>query len=322
MKHVLVTMPMTEAQKARLLCIVPDAEVDYHPLNDMDPSRMTLEQVLAANIVLGNVSPQKLAQSTNIEWVQLSSAGVDWFTRHCTLPKGMILTNSSGAYGHAVAEHMLGMLLMLMRKLNCYCRNQMMHNWTNCGKVTTLESAVVLVVGLGDIGRHFAKMCKGMDSYVIGVKRTPGEKLPYVDELYTVDQLDELLPRADVVALALPSTDETWGMFNRAVFEKIKPGAYLVNAGRGRTVDTDALVEALSSGRLAGAALDVTDPEPLPEDHPLWDMENVVITPHVSGPYNLMERTGERVAEIALKNLERFMKGEPLVNVEDPCTGK
>ena len=324
MKRILVTMPMTEEQQARLAQIAPDAEVDYHPLDDMDPAlnkRMTLEQVLAANIVLGNVSPQKLSQSAKIEWVHLSSAGVDWFTRHCTLPAGAILTNSSGAYGLAVSEHMLGMLLMLIKRLHCYCHNQLAHRWANCGKVTTMENAVVLVVGLGDIGGHFAKLCKGMGSYVVGVKRTLGEKPAYVDELYTVDQLDALLPRADVVALILPSNSETMNLFGRAKFALMKPGAYLVNAGRGRTVDTEALVETLTSGRLAGAALDVTAPEPLPVDHPLWDMENVLITPHVSGHYNLMKETGARVAEVALANLERYRKGQPLVNVVDLVTG-
>lgn len=155
---------------------------------------------------------------------------------------------------------------------------------------------------------------------MIGVRRTGTDKPGFVDELIHTDKLDEYLPQADCVAITLPGTTATKGMFDAERMAKMKDGAILLNVGRGMIVDTDALCAALENGKLAGAGVDVTDPEPLPADHPLWKMENAVITPHISGGYHLQE-THDRIVRIMAENLKRFLAGEPLRNVVDFSTG-
>ena len=163
-------------------------------------------------------------------------------------------------------------------------------------------------------------IAKALGAKVIGVRRTGTDKPDFVDELIHTDKLDEYLPQADCVAITLPGTTATKGMFDAERMAKMKDGAILLNVGRGMIVDTDALCAALKSGKLAGAGVDVTDPEPLPADHPLWKMENAVITPHISGGYHLQE-THDRIVRIMAENLKRFLAGEPLRNVVDLSTG-
>ena len=155
---------------------------------------------------------------------------------------------------------------------------------------------------------------------MIGVRRTGTDKPDFVDELIHTDKLDEYLPQADCVAITLPGTTATKGMFDAERMAKMKDGAILLNVGRGMIVDTDVLCAALENGKLAGAGVDVTDPEPLPADHPLWKMENAVITPHISGGYHLQE-THDRIVRIMAENLKRFLAGESLRNVVDFSTG-
>lgn len=164
--------------------------------------------------------------------------------------------------------------------------------------MTSVWGSATLVVGLGDIGGEYAKRMKALGSYTIGVRRTPGEKPEYLDEIYTTDSLDELLPRADFVALSLPNSPSTYHIMDERRLGLMKPGAYLLNVGRGSAIDGDALCRALKEGRLGGCRVDVTDPEPLPGDHPLWDAPRMVITPHISGQYHLKE-TFERIVRIA-----------------------
>ena len=188
-----------------------------------------------------------------------------------------------------------------------------------CG-IKALGSYPERVLGLGDIGGEFAKRAKALGARVIGVRRTGTDKPDFVDELIHTDKLDEYLPQADCVAITLPGTTATKGMFDAERMAKMKDGAILLNVGRGMIVDTDALCAALENGKLAGAGVDVTDPEPLPADHPLWKMENAVITPHISGGYHLQE-THDRIVRIMAENLKRFLAGEPLRNVVDFSTG-
>jgi phosphoglycerate dehydrogenase-like enzyme len=161
---------------------------------------------------------------------------------------------------------------------------------------------------------------KALGSYTIGIKRREGQKPDYLDELHTLDSLEELLPRADVVALSLPGTRETYRLFDSGKFSLMKEGSVILNVGRGTTICTEDLCDALEKGQIAGAGLDVTDPEPLPEDHRLWDAPGAVITPHVSGFFHLPE-TLRRIVRISIGNLERFKNGEPLQNMVDFKTG-
>ena len=173
------------------------------------------------------------------------------------------------------------------------------------GTVKSIYGSTALILGLGNIGGEFAKRFKALGGHTIGVRRTDAQKPDFVDELYLMDKLEELLPRADVVALSLPETKETMKLIDAHKLARMKKGAILVNVGRGSAIDTDALRDALNSGHLSGAALDVTDPEPVPPDHPLWDTKNVLITPHISGGYNLPE-TYEKVFQLCADNLGRY----------------
>lgn len=315
MKQILVLIPMDEPHRQFLAQHAPNACFTYSTADTVD--RGTVQK---ANIIIGNPPPAMITGSSNLEWLQLNSAGADAYLKENVLPSGTVLTNATGAYGLAISEHMVGVLLQLYKKLHLYRDNQSKCLWEDRGEVKSIYGSTVLAVGLGDIGGEFAKRIKALGGYVIGIRRSNAAKPDYVDELYLMDQLDEVLPRADVVALSLPGTKETYHLFSRARIARMKHGAVLLNVGRGTAVDTDALCDALESGQLSGAGVDVTDPEPLPAGHRLWSVPNMVVTPHVSGAYHLQE-TYERIVRISAENLQRFLKGESLKNQVDFSTG-
>jgi phosphoglycerate dehydrogenase-like enzyme len=313
--RILVVIPFNEDEKERLQSKMPEAEYNY-----VTPKEVTEQLVKSADIIIGNVPPQYIKGTNNLKWLQLNSAGTDGYCAEGVLPKGAYLTNATGAYGLAISEHMLGMLLQIKKKLDLYYMNQKKHLWKDEGNVTAIEGSTTLVVGLGDIGGDFARKMKALGSYVIGVKRTEGQKPEYIDELYTMEALDSLLPRADVIALSLPGTKDTYQLFNKDKFNLMKKEAILLNVGRGTAICTEDLCSALENGVIRGAGLDVTDPEPLPAEHRLWDAPGVVITPHISGMFHLPE-TLRRIANISIENLEHFKKQEPLKNIVDFETG-
>lgn len=313
--RILVVIPLNEDEKIKLKSIMPGAEYTFTSSLEIDE-----EIVKGADIIIGNVPPKFIKGSNKLKWIQLNSAGTDGYCEDGIIPKGAYLTNASGAYGLAISEHMLGLLLEIKKKLNLYYINQKEHEWKDEGNVTSIEGSTALVVGLGNIGGDFARKMKALGSYIIGIKRTKGKKPDYVDELYTMESLDDLLPRADIVALSLPGTKDTYHLFNKDKFKLMKKDAVIINVGRGNAICTDDLCHALENGTISGAGLDVTDPEPLPKDHRLWDAPGVVITPHVSGFYHLPE-TLRRIVNISIENLEHFKKHEPLINIVDFKTG-
>ena len=173
---------------------------------------------------------------------------------------------------------------------------------------------------MGNIGSEFLQRCKALGAYTIGVTRTGGEKAPWLDELHTIEDIDELLPRADVAALVLPETPKTYHIFDEERLGRLRSDAVLVNVGRGNTVDNMALSRMLEEGRLAGAVLDVFEPEPLPEDHPLWDAPNTIITPHVTGGFTL-QATLDNIADISAENMHCLCNGTQLLNEVDFLEG-
>lgn len=286
----------------------------------LDEGLLTPADAAWAQVILGNPSVDFLRGANSLVWLQTSSAGVEAYVRPGALPPGVLLTNATGAYGLAISEHLLGMLLTLFKKLELYRDAQKDGSWAPQGAVRSVYGCTLLVLGMGDIGGEFAKRCKALGAFVIGVRRKNREKPDYADEIHLIEDLDRLLPRADVVAIALPGTAGTQGLICRERIEKMKDGACLLNVGRGSIVDTEALCDALESGKLSGAGLDVTDPEPLPPDHRLWRIPTAVITPHVSGFYHLRE-THERIIGICEENLRWFLAGKPLINQVDFSTG-
>ena len=315
MEKILIVLPVEERHREMFKKAAPEAELIYC-LAD----QVTKEQAQEANVIIGNVPREYLKDSPNLRWIQLNNAGTEGFCDPGVLPEGTLLTNASGAYGMAISEHLIAMLFMIQKHLGVYRDQQKEHLWIKQEPMLVTEGSTVLVLGLGDIGSTFARKMKAMGSYVIGVRRTLREKPDYVDELYTMDALSRLLPRADVVALSLPGYAATRGVIGKEGLDRMKPGAVLLNVGRGTAVDTNALSDALYAGKLAGAGLDVTDPEPLPADHPIWDAPGALITPHVSGGYAL-KPTLEKILALSARNLERYEKGETLENMVDLTTG-
>jgi len=312
---ILVVLPLNGAQKERLRCAAGGAEVIF-----TSPRGVTAAELAAADALIGNLPPERLREAAGLRWVQLNSAGAEAYAAPGVLPEGAVLTNASGAYGLAISEHMLACLLYLMKHLDLYGADQAGHVWQDHGPVRSIWGSRTLVVGCGDIGGAFGCRMAALGSRVTGIRRTAAEKPEWLEAVYPAEHLADCLGEADVVASCLPGTAATHHLFNRQAFAQMKPGAYFLNVGRGGTVDSLALAEALREGRLAGAAVDVTEPEPLPPDHPLWKAGNILITPHVSGGYHLPE-TLERIVGIAADNLRRFVAGEALCNVVDAVTG-
>ena len=310
-KKVLVTLPLTEGQQEEFARLVEAAggSVVFVPA-----AQATDDDTCDAALIIGNVPAKTLHASPQLEWLQTSSAGYDNYLAPGILAPNTLLTNATGAYGQAVSEHMFAQLLCLMKKLHRYRDNQREAQWHDEGPVATLVGAKVLVLGTGDIGTAFARLVSALGAEVWGARRRVAECPEPFSRMVTLDEVPQVLGEIDVVASVLPSSPQTRQLANAQFFAAMKEGAYFVNAGRGDLVDADALIEALESGYLAGAALDVTDPEPLPEDHPLWQEPNALITPHVAGFWHL-QVTLDNVMGICLANLKAYLAGEDLRNV-------
>lgn len=327
-KRALVTIPTGERHRNLLQQAAPGWEFRFRgtdtlvcaPQEALPGQPVTQEDVDWAQVILGNVPAAMLHGSPALEWLQTNSAGVEAYIQPGVLAGDTLLTNATGAYGLAIAEHMLGMLLELFKKLELYRDAQKSGAWQSQGAVKAVYGSTVLVLGMGDIGGEFAARCKALGAKVFGVRRSPRPCPEYADEVHLLEDLDSLLPQADVVAITLPGTDATRGLMSRERLAKMKEGAVLLNVGRGFIVDTEALCDALERGHLSGAGVDVTDPEPLPPTHRLWNIPTAVVTPHISGFYHLRE-THERIVGIFLENLRHFQAGEPLRNLVDFATG-
>jgi phosphoglycerate dehydrogenase-like enzyme len=255
----------------------------------------------------------------NLRWVQNYFVGIDRCTENSLLREGkVLLTNTKAIPGPGMAEHTIAMMLMLARKMHIYYQQQQKSQWrrlSNAGKhVVEVNGKTMLVVGLGGIGRQVAKRAHGLGMRVIATRNSSRKGPDYVDYVGLADEMTELAKKADVVVNITPLTEATRGMFNRDFFETMKPTAFFINIGRGKSVVTEDLVVALNTNEIAGAALDVTDPEPLPANHPLWKLPNVIITPHNSAPSDQML---QRFWTLVRENLRRYTAGEPMLNVVD-----
>lgn len=290
---------------------------------------LTREQALArageAHGVDGSyATPEFLRAASRLCWVQARSAGVDRYlsTRELIENERIVLTNLRGVHGPAIADHVFAMLLALTRDLPVHLAGRASGAWRREGsgelRGIALQNRTLLVVGLGGIGSEVARRAHGFGMRVLATRRSDDRAPEFVERVGKPEDLLAFLRESDVVVLCVPLTPETENLFDARAFDALKPGAFLVNIARGKVVDTGALVAALRSGKLAGACLDVTEPEPLPSDHVLWTFPNVVITPHVAANAEL---TDERGSAVLVENLRRFASGEPLLNVVDKRAG-
>ena len=305
---ILNLLPVREEEKAAFEAAAPDAVHLY-----AGRRTATLEQFAQATIVMGWPRAEMLAQAPRLRWFHCMWAGTDQYTD--AVPPSVLMTSSAGTNSQSVAEHMLASLLSLYRKIP-QCRDQQRdHAWIDVGDMKSLAGATVLVAGAGHVGSAFAQLCKALGAArTIGLKRTVGGPVPGFDEVFPMERTDELLPQADVAALVLPHAPSTVRFMDRRRLGLLKDDAVLLSAGRGSVLDQDALAELMRGGKLWGAALDVTEPEPLPADSPLWEVPRLLITPHVAGGMRL-EVTRKNCIGLALDNLRRYQTGEPLRNL-------
>ncbi len=338
MKNLLLAFPegtISKEQQDQLRQVAPDLNViqtaDEARLNDLVPD---------CEIIAGSFPTQLLPKAKQLRWFQQWSAGADWLLE-CPEAQEMdfVLTNASGVHAIPISEHIIAFLLAAARNLPTAWQGQQQKQWLTGeasdndsdradknqkaltygrGDVFEVAGKTLLLLGVGEIGERTAKIAKALEMQIIALRHDPSEAAPYAEETVGDDALLATLPKADVVISTVPLTEETKGMFNGEAFAAMKKGSYFINIGRGETVDEEALVEALQSGQIGGAALDVFETEPLSEDSPLWEMANVQITPHASGTtphYN------DRAFAILLENLKRYVAGQELKNVVDKAKG-
>lgn len=285
-----------------------------------DPDDALEPQFERVEIMYGWAPKLDLPAMPNLRWFQQAGAGADWLDRNPEFRGSPVtLTNASGVCAIPISEHMLGLLLALARDLPASVRSQKDHQWGRRGRqVFELAGKRVLVLGGGAIGARFALLCAAMDMEVVALRRNPVASEDGAIRTVGPDDLAVELSLADVIANTLPLTSETRHILGRSQFDAMRDGAIVLNIGRGGTIDEGAMIDALRRGKLLGAGLDVFEKEPLPEESPLWEMDNVIITSHYSGStpsYN------ERAFAIFLDNLERYLRDEPLRNVVDKDLG-
>lgn len=280
-----------------------------------DPLR---EKLASADIVIGEPHPRLLTDDLPLKWLQMTWAGTDLYTNgRFPFPKEVMLTNVAGeAYGHIISQYVVGQVLAIAQNLPSYTLQKLTKSWNDLGPVMSLAGTRVLIFGAGDIGSCVAKRLSGFDvESIVGVCRDASKPREHFDELITLPRAESYLSSSDIVIGCMPSTPETKGYFGERRLSLMKEGSILVNVGRGNFVDGDALDAVLGEGRLRGAALDVTDPEPLPLDSPLWRNPRCVITPHVSGTaFGRCGETEERICKICCDNLHRYREGQPLAH--------
>jgi phosphoglycerate dehydrogenase-like enzyme len=265
-----------------------------------------------AEAAYGTVPPELFARAKNLRWICAARAGLGgaWFY-DALVDSDVVVTNMRGSYNEHLAQHAVAFLLAFARRFDHYLPQK---RWQRGPQMIDLPATTALIVGVGGAGGEAAKLCAALGMRVTGIDPRATEAPPGMAELAGPDKLADRLGEADFVILTTPETPDTVGMFDTALFAAMKRGGYFINIARGRCVVTADLVEALRSGHLAGAGLDVADPEPLPADNPLWAMPNVLITPHVAiygTPYR------DKWEAMLIENCRRFAAGEPLLNVVD-----
>ena len=277
-----------------------------------NPDQLT-QQLPEADVLVVSMMwrNQQVDIARKLKFIQSISAGVDQYDRELLRARGIRLASAAGVNAQAVAEHAMALIVSLRRKLHISRDNQAARFWRPMSSdIATREDELggktLLIVGLGRIGARLAKLGKAFDMHVIATRRDPSQGAGDADEVFANDRLPELLGRADVVALTCPLTPDTENLVDAKALSLMKPTAHLINVGRGKIVDEDALIRALAKQRIAAAGLDVTREEPLPAASPLWAMPNVVLTSHVAGE---TQRYEDSVIDILLENLDRLWRG-------------
>ncbi len=314
--RVLVTHSIPDADLDRIRAVSDAIEVEGAPALEEAIARAGEAEVIQA----GHWSDELWQSAPRLRWVQSGGAGVEEFLTPEFVASPVVLTNAAGVYAVPIADHVMAFLLHFSRRFGDLLRKQMRREWAEWGEFAADELAgkTLGIVGLGAIGAEVARRARAFGMRVIATRRRPDLPAEHADEVRGPDGLPWLLAESDFVALCSALTPETRALIGAEELGLMKPTSYLINIGRGGLVDEAALVRALEEGAVAGAGLDVFEKEPLPADSPLWDMPNVMITPHDSGS---SPRSGERLMDLFCENLRRYIAGEPLLNVVDKARG-
>lgn len=316
MAHHLETREMVEDYISRI-----GEYLSEHDFVVCEDKETIVREIADADVFIGwKITPGVFAHAKQLKWIQFGSAGIDHTVFPELLDSGVIVTTLSGIHEVPVAEHVMAMMLGLTRRLDIAVTQKNEHAWDRSQNTPTsneLFEKTVGIIGLGKIGRNIARLARCFGMRVIGTRQTASQ-LPDVDDVYAADKLDIVLAKSDFVVLVAPLTDQTRALIGRREIGLMRDGAYLINVARGAMLDHDALAEALASGKLRGAALDVAPQEPLPPDSPLWNLPKTIITPHTAGA---SPRYGERGSRIFKHNLDAFLSGGEMINVYDPSRG-
>lgn len=284
----------------------------------VDSEDEAVEAIADADAFYGRLTPNILAAGKQLKWVQATSAGLDGYFFPELRQSDVTLTNLRGIYSDVIADHVFAFVLTLARGMHVYNLQQAEGRWEKGADVIHLGGKTLGIIGLGGIGLEVAKRGHAFGMRVLAVDPAPKDRPDYVSDVFDPKDLNKMLNQADFVVICVPHTGETEYMLGREGLGQMKPMAVLVNIGRGKVVDLGALTEAIEEGRLGGAGLDVFETEPLPEGHPLWAMDRVIITPHVAG---ISPEVPERRKRVIFENVRRFVAGERLLNVVDKQRG-
>ena len=295
-----------------------DCAVSFYP--DHDSAMPYLKDT---HIIFGpsdGRSPQLVKEAKNLQWFASYYAGVEPLIKSGVLADRILLTNGSGAYGVTIAEHMIMVSLMLLRRMPEYEAFVENKEFRSDLMIGSLYDANVVICGTGDIGSNFAKRLRAFcPAKITGVNRS-GRMADGFDQVITIDRIEEVLPQADLLAMTLPNTPQTDNLISRERMAAMKKTAIIVNVGRGNAIDQGALIDALNQGSLVGAALDVFQTEPIPQDDPAWNTKNLLVTPHCSGKMT-MQFTRDTLTDTFCENLRRFCAGEQLLHQVDTTLG-
>lgn len=325
--NVLVMTDINPAMKAEI------AAVDPGRINMVDASKVwsapdvgdglegaaedpALDQLLQeAEVIYGyRPPPNVFKRAPKLKWYQTMLAGVDHFLTPDLIKSDIMITNMSGVHSSPVAEVALTMFMMLAKNAPYFMENKRLGVWEREWEPILIDGLTAGVVGLGNIGHNIARLCRALNMEVLATRRSAkaGDKEEFVDKMYPLADLDAMLPLCDVVFMVLPNTPESKHVLDARRLALLKPSAYIINVGRGLTIDEQAMAEALRDGRIAGVGLDAYEKEPLPPNSLLWQLPNAVLSPHVSGK---MKDYDARTNKIFCDNLRRYINGEPLRNV-------
>lgn len=314
LRKLVVTHNLEQVYVNEMQAVLPDWEIVvgkeiYH------------EHIPNAEIILGWKKDIKdlLGDSSTLKWVQTWSAGVNNLPLPILHERGVTVTSANGVHAFPISETIFGLMLALTRNIHTYVRNQSSKHWHHAGLKLEIHGKTIGLIGVGAIGKETAKIAKAFGMKVLGVRNSRLSE-ENVDEMYITTELDTVLPQCDYVVSTLPLTKDTKGLFSMKQFQLMKPDSFFINIGRGEIVVEEDLIQALQTGEITGAGLDVFEVEPLPENSPLWEMENVIVTPHTSGSTEYYDR--RVVEDIFLPNLRQYIKGEkPSINVVDFVKG-